>query len=298
MRSPRRSAVRRQIALEERRDRVQHLPPSRSRVRRRPGARARARARRPQYARSGEPRRTALVRLGRRAGQPLVAEPEAAARSPRDGRGRRARRLAGPQRAGAARVLRRAFGREPPADDEPSPSMPPRRSRRTRDAHDPSHVVRRLPRRARARRRTRWRRIRLLAQRGLAIFVGSGKCTTCHAGPRMSNGEFHDVGIPHFAEPGRVDPGRYGGIRKLQVESVQPARQVQRRSAATHARRARATSRSTTATTASSRCRRCAACRALRPTCTTAASRRCARWCATTRTSTSSGSTPTASASS
>jgi cytochrome c peroxidase len=31
----------------------------------------------------------------------------------------------------------------------------------------------------------------------------------------MSNGEFHDVGIPYFAEPGRVDPGRYGGIRKL-----------------------------------------------------------------------------------
>jgi cytochrome c peroxidase len=55
----------------------------------------------------------------------------------------------------------------------------------------------------------------VLAQRGLAIFVGSGKCTTCHAGPRLSNGEFHDVGIPYFAEPGRVDPGRYGGIRKL-----------------------------------------------------------------------------------
>ena len=57
----------------------------------------------------------------------------------------------------------------------------------------------------------------VLAQRGLAIFVGSGKCTTCHAGPRMSNGEFHDVGIPYFAEPGRVDPGRHGGIRKLQA---------------------------------------------------------------------------------
>ena len=55
----------------------------------------------------------------------------------------------------------------------------------------------------------------VLAQRGLAIFVGSGKCTTCHGGPRLSSGEFHDVGIPYFAEPGRVDPGRYGGIRKL-----------------------------------------------------------------------------------
>ncbi|MFO1303644.1 MAG: cytochrome c peroxidase [Burkholderiales bacterium] len=57
----------------------------------------------------------------------------------------------------------------------------------------------------------------VLAQRGLAIFVGSGKCTTCHAGPRLSNGEFHDVGIPFFAEPGRVDPGRYGGIQKLKA---------------------------------------------------------------------------------
>jgi cytochrome c peroxidase len=57
----------------------------------------------------------------------------------------------------------------------------------------------------------------VLAQRGLAIFVGTGKCTTCHAGPRMSNGEFHDVGIPFFAEPGRVDPGRHGGIRTLQA---------------------------------------------------------------------------------
>jgi cytochrome c peroxidase len=54
-----------------------------------------------------------------------------------------------------------------------------------------------------------------LAQRGLAIFVGSGNCTICHSGPRLSNGEFHDVGIPFFAEPGRVDPGRYGGIRKV-----------------------------------------------------------------------------------
>jgi cytochrome c peroxidase len=57
----------------------------------------------------------------------------------------------------------------------------------------------------------------LLAQRGLAIFVGSGNCIACHGGPRFTNGEFNDVGIPFFAEPGRVDPGRYGGIRKLQA---------------------------------------------------------------------------------
>ncbi|MEO8507713.1 MAG: cytochrome c peroxidase [Betaproteobacteria bacterium] len=57
----------------------------------------------------------------------------------------------------------------------------------------------------------------LLAQRGVAIFVGSGNCTFCHSGPRLSNGEFHDIGIGFFVEPGRVDPGRHEGIRKLKA---------------------------------------------------------------------------------
>lgn len=55
------------------------------------------------------------------------------------------------------------------------------------------------------------------AQRGLAIFVGKGRCHVCHSGPNFSNGEFHDVGIPFFVEPGRVDPGRQGGIKALQA---------------------------------------------------------------------------------
>ena len=57
----------------------------------------------------------------------------------------------------------------------------------------------------------------LAAQRGLKIFVGAGNCTFCHVGPRLSNGEFHDVGVPFFVEPGRVDPGRHDGIRKLEA---------------------------------------------------------------------------------
>jgi cytochrome c peroxidase len=57
----------------------------------------------------------------------------------------------------------------------------------------------------------------VLAQRGLAIFVGSGNCIMCHGGPRFTNGEFHDTGIAFFVEPGRVDPGRYDGIRKLRA---------------------------------------------------------------------------------
>ena len=50
------------------------------------------------------------------------------------------------------------------------------------------------------------------AQRGLKIFVGRGNCSFCHFGPRFTNGEFADVGIPYFAAPGRVDPGRHAGI--------------------------------------------------------------------------------------
>lgn len=53
------------------------------------------------------------------------------------------------------------------------------------------------------------------AQRGLKTFVGKGNCFFCHFGPNFTNGEFGDVGIPYFAAPGRVDPGRHEGIRKL-----------------------------------------------------------------------------------
>jgi len=53
------------------------------------------------------------------------------------------------------------------------------------------------------------------ARRGLALFIGKGSCNTCHVGSAFTNGEFHDTGIPFFIEPGRVDPGRSGGIKKL-----------------------------------------------------------------------------------
>ena len=55
----------------------------------------------------------------------------------------------------------------------------------------------------------------LAAQRGLQIFVGKGNCNVCHFGPNFTSGEFEDVGVPHFAEKGRVDTGRYGGIATL-----------------------------------------------------------------------------------
>ena len=53
------------------------------------------------------------------------------------------------------------------------------------------------------------------AQRGLKIFVGKGNCSVCHFGPQFTNGEFADTGVPFFVAPGKVDPGRQGGIEKL-----------------------------------------------------------------------------------
>jgi cytochrome c peroxidase len=56
------------------------------------------------------------------------------------------------------------------------------------------------------------------ARRGLGIFVGKGNCSLCHFGPAFTNGEFHDVGVPFFVSPGRVDTGRHEGIRRLQAD--------------------------------------------------------------------------------
>ena len=57
----------------------------------------------------------------------------------------------------------------------------------------------------------------LAAQRGLRLFVGRGRCSLCHAGPRFSNGEFADIGVPFFV-PGGVDAGRHGGIQALRAD--------------------------------------------------------------------------------
>lgn len=54
------------------------------------------------------------------------------------------------------------------------------------------------------------------AKRGLKLFVGRGRCDLCHFGANFTNSEFHDIGLPHFPGPGRVDKGRYGGIKLLQ----------------------------------------------------------------------------------
>lgn len=53
------------------------------------------------------------------------------------------------------------------------------------------------------------------AQRGLSLFIGEGRCITCHSGPLFSSGEFHDAGVPYFIRPGVVDTGRFDGIKQL-----------------------------------------------------------------------------------
>ena len=55
----------------------------------------------------------------------------------------------------------------------------------------------------------------LAAQRGLRLFVGAGRCSTCHNGPLFTNREFADIGVPFFVRPGVVDSGRHGGIAAL-----------------------------------------------------------------------------------
>ena len=53
------------------------------------------------------------------------------------------------------------------------------------------------------------------AQRGLKIFIGKGGCTSCHAGPNFTSGEFFNTGLSRFEPLGKPDPGRPAGILQL-----------------------------------------------------------------------------------
>lgn len=49
---------------------------------------------------------------------------------------------------------------------------------------------------------------------GLKLFIGEAHCTTCHTGPLLTNGEFHNNGVP--PRPGLPeDDGRASGARKV-----------------------------------------------------------------------------------
>ena len=56
----------------------------------------------------------------------------------------------------------------------------------------------------------------LAAQRGLRTFVGKGNCSICHFGANFTNGEFHEIGISVLGRRGKIDWGRYQGIKMLQ----------------------------------------------------------------------------------
>lgn len=53
------------------------------------------------------------------------------------------------------------------------------------------------------------------AQRGLRLFIGSGRCIACHAGPNFSDGEFHRSPIVSKFHDGSLDSGRALGLKKL-----------------------------------------------------------------------------------
>ncbi len=55
------------------------------------------------------------------------------------------------------------------------------------------------------------------ARRGASLFVGEGQCNLCHIGPRFTNDEFDDAGVPYFTGPGQVDRGRFKGIQDLKA---------------------------------------------------------------------------------
>lgn len=113
---------------------------------------------------------------------------------------------------------RRAFGREPPTDDE----------RLFVDigkalaAYQETLVTGRTPfdayRDAIARGdREAASRYPVAARRGLRLFVGEAGCATCHLGPGFTNREFDKVGIPVRGANGIFDWGRYEGIKALQA---------------------------------------------------------------------------------
>lgn len=60
------------------------------------------------------------------------------------------------------------------------------------------------------------RRYPVEAQRGLAIFLGKGRCASCHAGPNFSDDGFYSSGVVNRLAGEGMDAGRQEGKRKWQ----------------------------------------------------------------------------------
>jgi cytochrome c peroxidase len=61
--------------------------------------------------------------------------------------------------------------------------------------------------------------------RGQAIFNGVGRCNTCHAGPLLSDNQFHNIGVrPQTEDPGRFNvtnnPNDLGAFRTVSLRNV------------------------------------------------------------------------------
>ncbi len=50
--------------------------------------------------------------------------------------------------------------------------------------------------------------------RGLRLFIGAGRCVTCHRGPMLTDVSFHNTGVPP-RDPRRHDRGRVDAVPKL-----------------------------------------------------------------------------------
>ncbi len=49
---------------------------------------------------------------------------------------------------------------------------------------------------------------------GLHLFIGKAKCTNCHNGPMFTNGDFHNLGLPHKGKD-PTDKGRAAAITQV-----------------------------------------------------------------------------------
>ena len=56
------------------------------------------------------------------------------------------------------------------------------------------------------------------ALRGLDLFTGDAGCWECHAGPMLTTGAFHDIGIPPVAGGMPTDSGRFSGADVVQAD--------------------------------------------------------------------------------
>jgi len=61
------------------------------------------------------------------------------------------------------------------------------------------------------------------ALRGLELFTGDAGCWECHAGPMMTTGAFHDIGVPPVAGGMPTDAGRYDGAKVVRNDPFNAA---------------------------------------------------------------------------